>query len=174
MLLADGWGFRDGCKGGVKVCRVFDSIEPEAQRARRWGYRFSSLLKQNKKAKICFVIHIAGKNKLLFHIYAVIVKQKIYERSSNHYCGMQWQCWGSLYLWQQHFSFSFGRLGNCYLLVPEEQEARYLKILAGTWQEIYNGKAPDMRVGILGRLGRESTLHYRVVSDGASGQATTE
>ena len=26
---------RDGCKGGVKVCRVFDSIEPEAQRARR-------------------------------------------------------------------------------------------------------------------------------------------
>jgi hypothetical protein len=28
-----------------------------------------------------------------------------------------------------------------------------------------------MRVGILGRLGRESTLHYRVVSDGASGQA---
>ena len=37
---------RDGCKGGVKVCRVFESerllapasnsIEPEAQRA-RWG-----------------------------------------------------------------------------------------------------------------------------------------
>ena len=25
-----------------------------------WGYRFSSLLKQNKKAKICFVIYIAG------------------------------------------------------------------------------------------------------------------
>jgi hypothetical protein len=46
-------------------------------------------MKQNKKAKICFVIHIAGKNKLLFYIYAVIVKQKIYERSSNHYCGMQ-------------------------------------------------------------------------------------
>ncbi len=56
-------------------------------------------------------------------------------------------------------------------LFPQEQEARYLKILAGTWQEIYNGKAPDMRVGILGSLGRESTLHYRVVSDGASGQA---
>ena len=48
------------------VCRVFDSIEPESQRARRvrvrvrGEYGFSSLLKQNKKAKICFVIYIAG------------------------------------------------------------------------------------------------------------------
>jgi hypothetical protein len=39
-------------------------------------YRFSSLVKQNKKAKICFVIHIAGEKKLLFYIYFVIVKQK--------------------------------------------------------------------------------------------------
>ena len=39
-------------------------------------YRFSSLVKQNKKAKICFVIYIAGEKKLLFYIYAVIVKQK--------------------------------------------------------------------------------------------------
>ena len=36
---------------------------------------FSSLMKQNKKAKICFVIHIAGEKKLLFSIYFVIVKQ---------------------------------------------------------------------------------------------------
>ena len=45
-------------------------------------YRFSSLVKQNKKAKICFVIYIAGKKKLLFYIYAVIVKQKIYKRAT--------------------------------------------------------------------------------------------
>jgi hypothetical protein len=42
----------------------------------RGGYRFSSLVKQNKKAKICFVIHIAGEKKLLFYFYFVIVKQK--------------------------------------------------------------------------------------------------
>jgi hypothetical protein len=48
---------------------------------------FSSLMKQNKKAKICFVICFAGKKKLLFYIYAVIVKQKIYKRSSNYYFG---------------------------------------------------------------------------------------
>jgi hypothetical protein len=41
----------------------------------RGEYRFSSLVKQNKKAKICFVIHIAGEKKLLFYIYFVIVKQ---------------------------------------------------------------------------------------------------
>ena len=43
----------------------------------RGVYRFSSLMKQNKKAKICFVIHIAGEKKLLFYFYFVIVKQKI-------------------------------------------------------------------------------------------------
>ena len=43
----------------------------------RGVYRFSSLVKQNKKAKICFVIDIAGEKKLLFYIYFVIVKQKI-------------------------------------------------------------------------------------------------
>ena len=42
----------------------------------RGVYRFSSLVKQNKKAKICFVIHIAGEKKLLFYFYFVIVKQK--------------------------------------------------------------------------------------------------
>ena len=49
-------------------------------------YRFSSLVKQNKKAKIYAVFCFAGKKKLLFHIYAVIVKQKFNKRSSNHYC----------------------------------------------------------------------------------------
>ena len=52
----------------------------------RGVYRFSSLVKQNKKAKICFVIYIAGKRKLFFYIYAVIVKQIFYKRSSNYYC----------------------------------------------------------------------------------------
>ena len=42
----------------------------------RGVYRFSSLVKQNKKAKICFVIHIAGERKFFFYIYPVIVKQK--------------------------------------------------------------------------------------------------
>ena len=51
----------------------------------RGVYMFSSLMKQNKKAKICFVICFAEKKKLLFYIYAVIVKQKIYKRSSNYY-----------------------------------------------------------------------------------------
>jgi len=51
----------------------------------RGVYRFSSLVKQNKKGKNCFVIYIAGKKKLLFYNYAVIVKQKIYKRSSNYY-----------------------------------------------------------------------------------------
>ena len=51
----------------------------------RGVYRFSSLVKQNKKAKICFVIYIAGKKKLLFYIYAVIVKQNFYKRATNYY-----------------------------------------------------------------------------------------
>ena len=36
-------------------------------------------------SKICFVIHIAGEKQLLFYIYAVIVKQFFYKRSTNHY-----------------------------------------------------------------------------------------
>ena len=46
---------------------------------------FSSLMKQNKKAKNYAVFCFAGKKKLLFYIYAVIVKQKIYKRSTDHY-----------------------------------------------------------------------------------------
>ena len=48
----------------------------------RGEHRFSSLVKQNKKAKICFVICFAGKKKLLFYIYAVIVKQNFYKRAT--------------------------------------------------------------------------------------------
>jgi len=46
---------------------------------------FSSLVKQNKKAKICFVIYIAGFLFLKFFCYEVIVKQKNYKRASNYY-----------------------------------------------------------------------------------------
>jgi hypothetical protein len=51
----------------------------------RGVYRFSSLVKQNKKAKICFVIYITGFFFKKIFCYEVIVKQKIYKRSSNHY-----------------------------------------------------------------------------------------
>jgi hypothetical protein len=44
------WCVRYGWKGGRR-----EKV--------RGVYRFSSLVKQNKKAKICFVIHIAGKTK---------------------------------------------------------------------------------------------------------------
>jgi hypothetical protein len=54
-------------------------------RRERAEYRFSSLMKQNKKAKICFVIYIAGFFFLNFFCYEVIVKQKIYKRASNYY-----------------------------------------------------------------------------------------
>jgi hypothetical protein len=42
-------------------------------------------MKQNKKAKNYAVFCFAGKKNLLFYIYAVIVKQKNYKRSTNHY-----------------------------------------------------------------------------------------
>jgi hypothetical protein len=42
-------------------------------------------MKQNKKAKNYAVFCFAGKKKLLFYIYAVIVKQNFYKRSTNHY-----------------------------------------------------------------------------------------
>jgi len=43
-------------------------------------------LKQNKKAKICFVIYIAGFFFKKNFCYEVIVKQKIYTRASDYYC----------------------------------------------------------------------------------------
>jgi hypothetical protein len=42
-------------------------------------------MKQKQKGKICFVIYIAGKRKLLFFIYEVFVKQKQRKRSAYHY-----------------------------------------------------------------------------------------
>jgi hypothetical protein len=51
----------------------------------RGEYRFSSLVKQNKKAKNYAVFCFAGKKKLLFYIYAVIVKQKFDKRFRIYY-----------------------------------------------------------------------------------------
>jgi hypothetical protein len=45
-------------------------------------------MKQNKKGKNYAVFCFAGKKKLLFYIYAVIVKQIFYKRSTNHYLRM--------------------------------------------------------------------------------------
>jgi hypothetical protein len=58
-----GWCVRYGWMGGRR------------ERA-RGECRFSSLVKQKIKGKICFVIHIAEEKKLLFYFYFVIVKQK--------------------------------------------------------------------------------------------------
>ena len=66
----------------------------------RGEYRFSSLVKQNKKAKICFVIHIAGEKKLLFCIYAVIVKQK--KSSANHYSCTHGHRYNQLGSWRRY------------------------------------------------------------------------
>jgi hypothetical protein len=60
----------------------------------RGEHRFSSLVKQNKKGKNYAVFCFAGKKKLLFYIYAVIVKQNFYKRSSNYYWPMAWRCGG--------------------------------------------------------------------------------
>jgi hypothetical protein len=51
----------------------------------RGVYGFSSLMKQKITAKNYAVFCFAGKKKLLFYIYAVIVKQIFYKRSSNYY-----------------------------------------------------------------------------------------
>ena len=51
----------------------------------RGVYRFSSLVKQNKKAKFYAVFCFAGKRIFFFNIYDVIVKQFFYTRSSNYY-----------------------------------------------------------------------------------------
>ena len=51
----------------------------------RGVYGFSSLVKQNKKAKICFVIYIAGFFFKFFFCYEVIVKQNFYKRATIHY-----------------------------------------------------------------------------------------
>jgi hypothetical protein len=45
-------------------------------------------VKQNKKAKICFVIYIAGFFFLKNFCYEVFAKQKKAELPDNHYCGV--------------------------------------------------------------------------------------
>jgi hypothetical protein len=54
-------------------------------------------MKQNKKAKIYAAFGFAGKKKLLVYIYAVIVKQNFYKRSTNHY---NYQHLNNLYTYQ--------------------------------------------------------------------------
>jgi hypothetical protein len=54
----------------------------------RGGYGFSSLLKQNKKAKICFVIYIAGFFFKKNFCYEVFAKQKKKKCSSSNYSYM--------------------------------------------------------------------------------------
>jgi hypothetical protein len=52
----------------------------------RGEYRVSSLMKQNKKAKICLVIYIAGfffKKKICYEVFA---KPKKTKESNNYYC----------------------------------------------------------------------------------------
>jgi hypothetical protein len=55
----------------------------------RGEYRFSSLMKQNKKAKRgrnCFVIHIAGFFFKKKFCYEVFVKHKKFLRGRQYYC----------------------------------------------------------------------------------------
>ena len=54
----------------------------------RGVYGFSSLMKQNKKAKNYAVYCFAGFFFRKKFCYEVIVKQKIYKRSTNHYLYM--------------------------------------------------------------------------------------
>ena len=51
----------------------------------RGEYVVSSLMKQKKRGKICFVIHIAGFFFLNFFCYEVFAKQKKAERCRLYY-----------------------------------------------------------------------------------------
>jgi hypothetical protein len=53
----------------------------------RGVYRFSSLVKQNKKAKICFVIYIAGERIFFLYTCDVINSPEKEKNSANHYSG---------------------------------------------------------------------------------------
>ena len=76
----DRWIEGEG-KGGVKGL----SSRAEVREKVRGEYRFSSIVKQNKKAKNYAVFCFAGGKKILFYIYAVIVKQKFDKRFRIHY-----------------------------------------------------------------------------------------
>jgi hypothetical protein len=76
----DRWAEGEG-KGGVKGL----SSRAEVREKLGGGCGFSSLMKQKKKAKICFVIYIAGFFLKKKFCYEVIVKQIFKERPANHY-----------------------------------------------------------------------------------------
>jgi hypothetical protein len=77
-------GFRDGVL--MRRRRKEREGGERGRRERERGvYGFSSLLKQNKKAKICFVIYIAGFFFKKNFCYEVFAKQKKTEESSNYY-----------------------------------------------------------------------------------------
>ena len=59
------------------------SSRAEVREKERGEYRFSSLVKQNKKAKNYAVFCFAGFCFLNFLCYEVIVKQKIYKRFAS-------------------------------------------------------------------------------------------
>ena len=53
-------------------------------------------------------------------------------------------------------------------LFPQDEEARYVRILPWTWNGMQDGRGADMRLGILG--GDNGNLDYRVLSEGAFGE----
>ena len=76
-------------------------------------------MKQNKKAKICFVIYIAGFFFKKKFCYEVIVKQKNYKRSSNYYLDMSEagsthdaRAFGMCALWE---AIQLGYIAHCTL-----------------------------------------------------------
>ena len=81
MLLTDGWAEGEGLGMDIRGLSSCAEVREKV----RGEYGFSSLVKQNKKAKICFVIYIAGFFFLKFFCYEVIVKQKINERFRLYY-----------------------------------------------------------------------------------------
>jgi hypothetical protein len=87
------------------------------RRRPREGCGFSSLMKQNKKGKNYAVFCFAGKKKLLFYIYAVIVKQFFCKRSTNHYFGQPSLSWIIL-LTVSMVSFQFYKFTKRVMVFP--------------------------------------------------------
>jgi hypothetical protein len=71
-----GWGVRYGWIGGRK-----DGY--------KGVYRFSSLMKQNKKGKIALSFASPEKENYYIYIYAVITWEIFHKRAANHY---SWGC----------------------------------------------------------------------------------
>jgi hypothetical protein len=87
--LALGWqeGWVGGGLGGW--CLRYGWIDGRREKV-RGEYGFSSLVKQNKKGKICFVIYIAGFIFLKNLCYEVIVKQNFKERFASGTALIKW------------------------------------------------------------------------------------